>query len=231
MPDARRRRRWPWVIGGLALALLVIASVFWFAFVPNWRPPLRANEVYGIDVSAHQGAIDWERVASDNVAFAYLKATEGGDFVDARFHENWSGAVAAGLDRGAYHFFTLCRPGAEQARHFLAVAAPDPRALPPAVDLETAGNCGARPSRRHVLAEVRAFLDAVEAAWHRPVIVYSRADWESRYPVRALGRPRWRFRFLRRPSGDWRVWQIHGFAHIDGVAGRVDLDARRLSTA
>jgi lysozyme len=227
--DGPRRRRWPWIGGGVVVLLAALAAAFWFLFVPNWRPPLRDGERYGVDVSNHQGDVDWPAVADDNVRFAYIKATEGGDFTDARFEENWREAGEAGLDRGAYHFFTLCRPGREQAHHFLAVAPPDSAALPPAVDLEIAGNCSRRPNRARVDAEVRAFLDVVEEAWHRRVIVYVRDDWESRYPVRdELDRPLWHFRFLRRPNVEnWVIWQIHGFAHVDCIAGGVDLNVMK----
>ncbi len=228
-PERRRRRRWPWIVGGVTLLVAALAGAFWFLFVPNWRPPLRDGERYGVDVSNHQGAIHWQAVADDKIAFAYIKATEGGDFTDARFETNWRGAGEAGVDRGAYHFFTLCRPGREQARHFLAVAPPDPAALAPAVDLEIAGNCTRRPNPARADAEVRAFLTIVEEAWGRQVVVYVRDDWESRYPARdELARPLWHFRFLRRPNVDgWVIWQIHGFAHVDGISGGVDLNIMR----
>jgi len=217
------------VAGGAVLLVAALGAGFWFLFVPNWRPGLREGERYGIDVSAHQGDIDWQAVATDDIKFAYIKATEGGDLTDTRFDQNWRGAAGAGLERGSYHFFTLCRSGREQARHFIDVAPPDPAALPPAVDLELAGNCSRRPPPADVDVEVRAFIDVVEKAWERQVVVYARDDWERRYPVReALGRPRWHFRFLRRPNVDgWLIWQIHGFAHVDGVSGRVDLNVMR----
>ena len=89
---------------GGALAVTVLAgalAIWWLVWVPNWRPPLEDGERYGIDVSAHQNVIDWRQVANDDIAFAYIKATEGGDFTDDRFAQNWRGAQEAGLDRGA----------------------------------------------------------------------------------------------------------------------------------
>ena len=209
--------------------MVVLAGLFWFVFVRNWRLPLRDGERYGVDVSAHRGEIGWRRLASDGIQFAYIKASEGGDFTDSQFHQNWRAAGEARIDRGAYHLFTLYRPGREQARHFLAVAPPDPRALPPAVDLDLAGNCSRRPPASQVETELRAFLEIVEAAWGEPALLYVRDDWESRYPVRTrLDRPLWAFRFLRRPNLDHvRVWQIHRLAHVEGISGRVDLNIMR----
>ena len=181
-----------------------------------------------MDVSAHQGRIDWAAVADDGIEFAYVKATEGGDFVDERFEANWEGAEAAGLDLGAYHFFTLCTPGDVQARHFLAVAPPERGALPPAVDLELAGNCSARPPQRAVGNELGRFLLHVEEAWGTDAVLYVGEDFEEQYPGRAgLGRPLWLRRFLLRPSEDWWIWQLHGRALIDGIDGGADLDVMR----
>jgi len=212
------------------VALLAgLVSALWYLWVPSWRPPLGAGERYGIDVSAHQDTIDWNRVAGDGIAFAYIKATEGGDFTDDRFEENWRGAGRAGLDRGAYHFFTLCTAGADQARHFLDVAPPEEDALPPAVDLELAGNCGARPGVGEVDGELGDFIRLVEEAWGRKVVLYVGDDFQRMYPVLGrLDRPLWLRRFLLRPSlNGWVVWQLHGRAHVEGVTGSVDLDVMR----
>lgn len=215
-----------------ALALAAaIGSLWWFVWVPNWRPPLDAGEEYGIDVSSHQGAIDWESVRRDDIDFSYIKATEGGDFVDARFHENWSDSRRAGLEHGAYHFFTLCAPGGVQASNFLGTAPPDSEALPPAVDLELAGNCSTRPSTARVYRELGIFLDRVESAWSEELILYVGQDWEAKYPTRSrVGRPLWLRRFLLRPaSDDWTIWQLHGYAQVDGIDGPVDLDVGRFN--
>ena len=152
-----------------AIGLLVLA-VFgaWLAAERGWWWPTHPDPdlypVRGIDVSHHQGTIDWRRVAGAGIGFAYLKATEGSDFTDSRFRTNWTGAAAAGLPRGAYHYFTLCTPGRAQAAHFLATVPRDAAALPPAVDLELGGNCSARPAPAAVHREVDAFLAEVARA-------------------------------------------------------------------
>jgi lysozyme len=180
-------------------------------------------------VSAHQGQVDWGDVAADRVRFAYLKATEGGDLVDRTFQRNWNDARRAGLRVGAYHFFTLCRPAADQAANFLRTAPPAAGALPPAVDLEIVGNCRARPSRDQVATEVDQFLSEVEGAWRTRVLIYTDEPFEELYPVRErLGRDLWTRRFLLRPSQRWTIWQLHGLARVDGVSGPVDLNVGRL---
>lgn len=149
--------------------------------------------------------------------------------MDPTFARNWSGTAAAGPARGAYHFVTLCRPGADQARNFLAVAAPDRTALPPAVDLELNGSCARRPARADLLAELRVFPEQVEAAWGRSAVIYTNDDFAERYPVRALGRELWEAPYYRRPAddADWAIWQVTSRARVDGVDGYVDLDLAR----
>ena len=215
----------------MVVALGGVAAVLWFVWMPEYRPALRAGERYGVDVSAHQGDIDWPQVAADDIEFAYIKATEGGTHTDVRFQENWDGAARAGLDRGAYHFFTLCTPGAVQARHFLSVVPQTVDGLPPAVDLELEGNCKRRPADDRVRSEVDAFVAIVEDATGQQVLVYLGDEFERRYPTRErLARPLWHPRFLRRPDvRGWLVWQVSGFAHVDGVHGDVDLDVMRRS--
>lgn len=225
------RVRW-WVTAAVVLVLVPAASAaWWYLWYPHDRPSLRTGEAYGLDVSNHQGPVDWPTVAADDdgLAFAYIKATEGATWVDASFAQNWTGAEQAGLQRGAYHFFTLCRPGLEQAENFLRTAPPVGSALPPAVDLELAGNCSERPSTEDVNAELDAFLDEVEAVWGRDVLLYVGEDWEGRYPVLDRSeRPRWLVSHLGRPDRDWTVWQFHWMGRVDGIDGRVDVNAARL---
>lgn len=58
----------------------------------------------GIDVSNHQGTIDWAQVHSAGCQFAFMKATESNTFKDAYFFRNWENARYFGIPRGAYHF-------------------------------------------------------------------------------------------------------------------------------
>lgn len=223
------RRRIIITISAVVVGALGLGAAIWFGAIPHWRPALEDGERYGIDVSAHQGEIDWDAVAGDGIKFAYIKASEGQNWVDGYFEQNWQGAEQAGLERGAYHFFTLCAPGDEQAENFLSVAPPDDDALPPVIDLELSGNCSDRPPADQVDAEVDAFVQLVEEAWDRHLLFYVRPDWDDVYPVRdGLDRRLWDYRFFRRPTDErWHVWQVNTFARVDGIDGPVDLDIMR----
>ncbi len=215
------------VLKGLKRLLLLAAflAIVWYFVVPRIRPPLHEGEHYGIDVSHHQGEIDWEAVAGDNITFAYIKATEGGDFVDPQFGTNWRKAGAAGINRGAYHFFSACTPGAEQAANFLRIAPPAPGVLPPAIDLEMVSQCTNPPAVATVANELDVFLRLIEEAWGRPPLVYLLDDWEDQFPTAdRLNHPMWRRSIPFRPSEEWQVWQLPPYVTVDGIKGRVDLD-------
>lgn len=62
------------------------------------------NILGGIDVSSHQGAVDWQAVAASGIGFAFTKATGGTWYTNPTFAQNWLGIEAAGLVRGAYHY-------------------------------------------------------------------------------------------------------------------------------
>ncbi|HKN97283.1 MAG TPA: GH25 family lysozyme, partial [Pseudonocardiaceae bacterium] len=87
---------------------------------PPVLPPRPGATMPGLDVSHHQGTVNWRAVAAEGATFAYLKATEGTTFVDGQFSRNAAGSRAAGLFRGAYHFALPDRSsGAAQADFFV----------------------------------------------------------------------------------------------------------------
>ncbi|WP_425374765.1 GH25 family lysozyme [Mesorhizobium tamadayense] len=212
----------------LALAFVFLALAIWVEsfFRPRAFPPDRAEfPIRGIDVSHHQGRIDWQRVAADDVGFAIIKATEGGDYVDDAFAENLRQARAVGLAVGAYHFLTFCRPGADQAKNFVSVVPRGAPLLPPVVDIEFHGNCPRRPSSEELRTELLAFLGPVEAAFGKPAIIYITDDAAQAYSVHIADRQLW-LRSLQAPpkEDDWVYWQYLDTGRVDGIDGDVDLN-------
>ncbi|WP_095086608.1 glycoside hydrolase family 25 protein [Mesorhizobium sophorae] len=214
------------VLWGLAsLVLVCFIAAGGYLYFRAFSPDRGKYPVRGIDVSHHQGQIDWRRVAADDVAFAVIKATEGGDHVDDAFSTNLRKARAAGLAVGAYHFFTFCRPGADQAKNFISVVPHDQPLLPPVVDIEFGGNCPQRPTPEQLNAELAAFLAPVEAAFGKPAIVYLTDEAEQAYAGRIPARPLWLRSLLLQPDrGDWIYWQYHNKGRVDGINGDVDLN-------
>lgn len=212
------------------IGLPTIALIGRYVWFPNYRPGLDAGQTYGIDVSHHQGEIDWEQVADDEIEFAYIKSTEGGDWVDPKFVENWNNAVDANIKVGAYHFFTLCRDGETQAKNFLNTVSKVEEqgdGLPLAVDIELGGNCADPPSNDVIEQELEIFLEIVEAEKNEASVLYILEGFDF-LDSEILDRPRWRRSILLKPSeSDWFVWQFSGKSRVDGIEGDVDLNVYR----
>ena len=215
------------VVGGV---ISIVGAAYFFM---NWEPDPDEYPVRGIDVSHHSGDIDWRQVAADDVAFVYMKASEGGDFKDSAFARNWSGAGSAGLARGAYHFFSLCQPGRKQADNFLAVLPQDSSMLAPMVDLEFTGNCARRPPVEEVLREVSEFTAIVEKATGKQVVFYAPEDFYHQYlKGNGLNRRLWARSLWHSPAygSKWVLWQYHDRGTVKGIAGDVDLNVLHKET-
>lgn len=192
-----------------------------------------AYAVHGIDVSRWQGAIDWPAVRAAGIAFAYIKATEGGDHADPAFNDNWQGAARAGVPRGAYHFYYFCRPAAEQARWFIQNVPRDPAALPPVLDLEwnhRSPTCRHRPDPATVRAEAVRFLDILTAHYGQRPVVYTTVDFYRETGIGALpGTEFWLRSVAGHPSTvypgqRWTFWQYTGTGLVPGISGPVDIN-------
>lgn len=191
----------------------------------EWRPDRTRFPERGIDVSHHQGRIDWDAVVADDVAFAYVKVSEGGDHRDREFEHNLAEANRLGLPVGAYHFFTFCRPGVDQAENFVEAASADALQLPPVVDLEFLGNCDRRPSPDEMAREIGLFLDLVEPHFGRQAIYYATDDFLETYCAALPKRPLWRRSILEEPDQtNWTIWQYDATGRVDGIGGDVDLN-------
>jgi lysozyme len=218
------RSRLALVLGGIVL-LGTAAALLYTGHLHLNHPNPRRFPIRGIDVSHHQGTIDWARLPREKVRFAFIKASEGRDHVDPAFAWNWQAADSAGIPRGAYHFFTFCQPGRDQAEHFLRVAPPAARQLPPVADVEFVGNCAAPPEDARIAAELRDFVAVVSRAHGRPPILYvTRASARRIVKDRFPHCPIWIRDVFLRPHRPWLFWQFADRGRLDGIAGFVDLN-------
>jgi lysozyme len=212
----------------LVAALIIIVAAAGAIFGSGWLNPWLSHYVEGIDVSRHQGAIDWRALAGSGVKFAYIKASEGADFRDDRFASNWRESATAGIVRGAYHFFTLCKPGAAQAQNFISVVPAERDALPHAVDIEQKNPCREGPTMTDIPGELTIFIDMVEAHYGRRPLIYTTSEFNQTHLDGALLNERYWLRNLfaqpdfRRDS--WVIWQYNHDGRRPGVQGPVDLN-------
>jgi GH25 family lysozyme M1 (1,4-beta-N-acetylmuramidase) len=186
----------------------------------------------GIDVSHHNGDIDFGKVRDAGHRFVLMKATQDIDFIDPRFPTNLARARAAGLAVGAYHFFDYTLDGRSQADHFLdrvEAAGGIDDALPPVVDVECWGPIGASIHAVST-ARLRDFVERVYERTGRLPMVYTSVFMWREVVGNAEGfedLPLWAACWgcdeppsLAPGWDDWAFWQT-GLTRIPSV-GRLD---------
>lgn len=185
------------------------------------------GQIPGIDVSHYQGTVDWQQVAGAGIAFAFVKATQGVSSVDSQFAVNWAGVKAAGLLRGAYHFYQPGDDPGQQAEHFLSVVQLEPGDLLPVLDVETLGS----QTASQIVQGIGTWLQTVQAAVGRAPIVYTAPGFWNGLGTQQFGTyPLWVAEYgcssPKLPAGwtSWDFWQYSESGSVAGVAGSVDLD-------
>lgn len=197
-------------------------------FYQRANPSTQEYPVRGIDISAHNGDIDFDALAAGgNVQFAYVKATEGTDFIDRNFVRNITGLSQAGIPVGAYHFFRFDTDGEMQAWNLVSAMRGRHLQLRPAIDVEEWTNAADLPTA-HIVSQLRAMIAILRAEGHEPLI-YTNKDGYHRFVKGKLDdHSLWLCSFTDPPVGDSRplhIWQYTHRGSLPGIPGSVDLDA------
>jgi lysozyme len=190
--------------------------------------PSPTQEIQGIDVSDHQGTVDWNAVQQAGKVFVFIKATDGITWTDPDFAANWSGAEAAGLLRGAYHFYETDDDPTAQAQNFLNAVQLAPGDLPPVVDIERFDTGG---TASQTVKDLQTWLDVVEQATGRTPIIYTSHGFWNSLGTSAFGLyPLWIAEYgVQSPTlpagwASWTFWQFSESGTVAGISGSVDLN-------
>lgn len=187
------------------------------------------EDMKGIDVSVHNGNIDWNKVKADGIDFAILRAGYGRleKQKDEKFEQNYAGAKAAGLPIGAYWYsYAMSPEEAElEADVFLKVIKGKQFEMPVYFDLEEKKQFDL--GKEKVSAIMRAFLERVESAGYftglygsaSPLFTHTADDIKSHYTI-------WLAHWVDKTnySGAYAVWQYSAKGKVNGITGSVDLD-------
>ena len=197
-----------------------------------------SKAIAGIDVSVHQGDIDWEAVASDGIRFAMIRVGFRG-YLDGQIHEdanaraNIEGALAAGLDVGVYFFSqALTVQEAEEEAEFLLDFISGSRiSMPVVFDWETVEDPQARttePQDRKTLTDLSlAFCAKVKAAGYKPMVYFNRYqgdDLLDLWQLREYGF--WLAQYDAPMTFPWRIsmWQYSDKGTVAGITEKVDMN-------
>ena len=233
--------RWAWWLGGLG----VVAGYVWFfyfffvsPFGFRWRALYgdvsypEGYEIHGIDISHHQGRIDWGKLKDHGmidkfpVRFIMIKATEGATQTDENFRDNFYQAREYGFTRGAYHFYSVHTPARKQAEHFLKQVKLENGDLPPVLDVEH------KPKNQtddEFKASVLEWLDIVEKHYNVKPIIYTYYKFKTRYLNDSIfdQYPYWIAHYYVDSvtyQGQWKFWQHTDVGRLPGIKGDVDFN-------
>ena len=185
---------------------------------------------FGIDVSHHEGTIDWNQVKNDpnQVNFMITKVTEGSEqgtnYVDPTFQYNINGANNVGILTGAYHFFRAIsvNDAKQEAAFFIKNLQSVTLTAPVFVDVEV----NDRNLDPDTLTDaVNAFLTELKNAGYTSTGVYSNLYFfqNSLNPSRLQNTLLWVARYnTRGPGMDCDIWQYTDTGSVQGINGNVD---------
>ena len=208
----------------------LLVYLFYYGYIAFNYYAAKKFPIHGIDISHHQKNIDWQKLKNEDISFAFIKATEGGDFKDPKFEEYSSMSKLNGYAVGAYHFYRLCKSGSEQADNFIASVTREQIQLPPVIDLEFGGNCPTDKSTSQILLEIKDYIDKISAYYGQLPLIYSTQEF---YNIYLKGNfedcPIWIRDIYNEPrlfdDRAWLFWQFANKGHLSGIDGFVDLNA------
>lgn len=234
---SRRRKTafkiWPLVT--LTLLCVILVLVYFqrheIKTITELSSPPHPFISHGLDVSHHQGEINWPEVIDsfDSITpFIYCKATEGETHVDTKFKENRSELKSLNVKHGAYHFYQPNADALKQAIHFLNEYDFDQNDLPPVLDYEIETN-----DKEEQLVKILVWLKYVENITGKRPIIYTSYNLYINWLSKAL--PDYNFWVANYSNKTYRFqqdniihWQYSEKGVINGIEGFVDLNYSKI---
>ena len=188
----------------------------------------------GIDVSAHQGVINWQQVAASGVDFAIIRVgfrgqSAGGIYEDAYFKRNVAGATANGIKVGIYFYSTAVNENEalEEAAWVVNKISTYRITYPVVYDFEDFGayRC-AGVGGAQATSNALTFLNFVKANGYEPMMYANKSDITTRMNRGSFPCKFWLAHYTTKSdyAGSYQMWQYTSKGSVPGISGRVDMD-------
>ncbi len=202
----------------------LLALLLYLGIVHINNPSKAKYPVNGVDVSAYQGQVDWDTLSSQDIDFAYIKATEGSTFKDSCFEYNWKEAGETDLRIGAYHFFSFESSGEKQAANFIDSVDAIPMMLPPVIDVEYYGKYQNEDDIDvvEIRAELRNMINILKEEYGvNPVLYVSEETYNTIVAQEFSDCDIWYRSVYGKIDGelDWTFWQYSNRHRLNGYEG------------
>ena len=207
----------------------------------------QANEMFqnegthsnGIDVSAHQGRINWAQVAASGVDFAIIRCgfrgqSVGAIYEDAYFKTNVAGATANGIKVGIYFYSTAVNENEalEEAAWVVKKISTYRITYPVVYDFEDFGayRC-AGVGGAQATSNALTFLNFVRSNGYEPMMYANKSDITSRMSRGSFNCKFWLAHYTSQTDykGSFNMWQYTSRGSVPGIAGNVDMDVAYFS--
>ncbi len=209
----------------ILIFLSALLALLLFLGIVHINNPSKAKyPVNGVDVSAYQGQVDWDTLSSQDIDFAYIKATEGSTFKDSCFEYNWKEAGETDLRIGAYHFFSFESSGEKQAANFIDSVDVIPMMLPPVIDVEYYGKYQNEDDIDvvEIRAELRNMINILKEEYGvNPVLYVSEETYNTIVAQEFSDCDIWYRSVYGKIDGDldWTFWQYSNRHRLNGYEG------------
>ena len=194
---------------------------------------------FGIDISRHNGSIDWNAVKSSGVDYVIIRcgyrgSSSGALITDQNFQSNIKGATAAGLKVGIYVFSQAVNEveAVKEASLAVSLAKGYKLTYPIFIDTESSGGRADKIDVATRTAVVNAFCQTVQSAGYQAGIYASKSWFETKLSMGSVGNYRiWLAQYAAAPtySGRYDMWQYSSKGTISGINGKVDLNLSYLA--
>ncbi len=223
-----KRNRYKFLAAIVVLVLLFGVALALFGLRFRWSEPVAEvddndYEVQGIDLSAHNGNVDFAQVKKAGIDFVIMKASEGQDFRDAKFAANYADAKAQGFYVGAYHFFRFDVEGKLQAENFMDAVGDCELSLPLVIDVEEHGNPYVFVKSR-VVRQLQNMVDELESNEYHVMFYTNKIGYDKFIKGNFDDYPLWICSFTHPAGVEWTIWQYSHWGSVDGIEGDVDLN-------
>ena len=192
--------------------------------------------VRGVDISHHNGRVNWAQLKSEGISFAYLKSTEGSSHLDPKYLYNYEDAKQADVKIGAYHFYTFGLDGSLQAKHFISQSIISSDDLIPAIDVEHSHinkYSNDKDYIEHVVYELIKMEKELYEYYGVHPVIYTNKDCYKLYIKNNFSENLiWMSDLHNEPhvsDYNWIVWQFSHTGNINGANKDIDLNYFRYS--
>lgn len=205
-----------------SLKLLIICLLFLCIQIKIYAFNPSSNVIYnGIDVSAWQNTIDFNKVVNDGVKIVYIKSSEGTTYIDPYFERNYQKAKENGLYIGVYHYVRAknVNQAINEADFFASIIDGKEIDCKLAMDFESFGNL----SKEEINSIALAFLERLKQRTKREVIVYSNTyTAKNIFSGEITKYPLWIAQYgVSMPSsnGNWNTWVGFQYTNQGSIKG------------